>query len=237
MDIEEESPPGWVKSLFKKMDYVVEKVDSLEVAITSLKLDVAEQKERVEAIADKVEVNELGVGTLKAQVEDLQGENVKIKIELNRARELIDEQIDRSLRDQLTFYGVKRGEDERSWSDTTTVLCEWLAKNTDKTADYYDKNIDRCHRGAFNPEKHGPRPIHWWRVAEEIRDSLGKKYTDGVRITDKFSANTQARLNDALMFRKKLREQNTAFKIYVAYPARVMVKRPSSPGYKLEKSF
>ena len=222
------------------MDYVVEKVDSLEVAITSLKLDVAEQKERVEAIADKVEVNELGVGTLKAQVEDLQGENVKIKIELNRARELIDEQIDRSLRDQLTFYGVKRGEDERSWSDTTTVLCEWLAKNTDKTADYYDKNIDRCHRGAFNPEKHGPRPIHCkfrWRVAEEIRDSLGKKYTDGVRITDKFSANTQARLNDALMFRKKLREQNSAFKIYVAYPARVMVKRPGSPGYKLEKYF
>ena len=52
-----------------------------------------------------------------------------------------------------------------------------------------------------------------------------------------FSANTTAKRNLAILYRKQHREANPYNKLYVAYPAKVMIKRPADDKYNVLKQF
>ena len=116
-----------------------------------------------------------------------------------------------------------------------------MSKHSKYDAAYFDREIIRCHRGPYNPGKSGPRPIFCrfnYRTAEVVRELFKFKNYDGVSIRDQFSDATQERVNRALLFRKDLkRSEGNDTKIFIAYPARVMMKRPGELKYTNVKSF
>ena len=116
--------------------------------------------------------------------------------------------------------------------------------NLGRDFQHYDAAIIKANRGAVNPEKSGPPPIHCcfqYRVAEQIRDIFIKKghKIGNVSIKPMFSAATQARVNTAMVYRKQLRdgEGGKELKLKVDYPARLMVKAPGEKKYSLKKAF
>ena len=231
-DIADETP-NWAIQLFGRVDEVLAEVRDLKSTMVAINAKVEKVEEKASENAEHIRELQHGFDELKMENESLRGE-------LQSVRSDLDGQIDRSLRDHISFFGVKKGENEKSWEDITKVVCAWLASHTGKEAGYYDQNIERCHRGPFNPDRSGPRPIFAkfrWRAAEDIRVALKNKQTDGVNIKDKYSRNTQVRINQALMYRRELRNEHPEYKLFVAYPARLMQKKPQDASYTLVKSF
>ena len=52
-----------------------------------------------------------------------------------------------------------------------------------------------------------------------------------------YSADTTANRNQAMLYRKQHRVANPQDKLYVAYPAKVMIKRPADAKYNVFKQF
>ena len=140
----------------------------------------------------------------------------------------------------FVFYGVPGN--EKTWEETAQRLAKWLGENIPgKTVEQYDDNIWRAHRGPLNPEKNGPRPIFCkmnYRYAEHIKDKLkfGKLNT-GVTFREQYCPNTQARVNEALVYRKDWKARNGGGSAYISFPAVLKVKEAGATGYKVEKSF
>ena len=208
-----------VRTAMLKFEQLTEKVEEQEIQI-------AEGKTRQEA--------------LELEVEELKMENMELRGKYSELRADLDDQIDRGMRENVNFYGIKQPAWERKPEDTIKVLCDWLAGKMGKEASYFDAAITRGHRGPKNPEKNGPRPIFCkmrYRVAEEVRDKLRYKDNGGVWVKDQFCQNTQGRLNKALMYRKEWKSKNPLGKSYVSFPATVHVRTVTDTEYKLEKEF
>ena len=222
----EEKAPKWASDLVGKVEIVLEKFNLLVEKVDEVELKTSENRAHIQHLE----------GNLSA----LQGEHEELKGKFDSLQTAFDSQVDRSLRDHVNFYGLKPLSPEKTYEDTTARLSQWLAEKLGKNPQYFNAAIERCHRGPFNPDKTGPRPIYCkmrWRVAEEVREKLTNKETDGVRIRDMYSKGTQSRVNKALMYRKEWRSRNPGDKVFVAYPAKIMIKKQSGESYNLERVF
>ena len=222
----EEKAPKWASDLVGKVEIVLEKFNLLI--------------ERVDEVELKSTENRAHIQHLEGNLSALQGEHDELKGKFDSLQTAFESQVDRTLRDHVNLYGLKPLSPEKTYADTTARLSQWLSEKLGKNPQYFNAAIERCHRGPFNPEKTGPRPIHCkmsWRVTEEVREKLKNKETDGVRIRDMYSKGTQARVNKALMYRKEWRSRNPGDKVFVAYPPKVMIKKQSGESYNLERVF
>ena len=194
---------------------------------------------KVEGLEERVAEGETTQGLLVDDVTRLKLENATLRGMVHTMRADLDQQIDRDLRDHLIFYGVS-GTD-KTWEETALRLGDWLATNIGvKTRDQYDQNIWRAHRGPYNPEKGGVRPIFAkisYRYAEFIHNKLKINPINGVSTREQYSPNTQARVNEALAFRKDFKAKNVGAMSYISYPAVVKVKCANDTKYRVEKSF
>ena len=193
----------------------------------------------MEVVEEQTEQNAEKIGGLEMEIEALKEENKNLRGDFIKLRLDVDEQTDRGLRDHVTFFGIKPTKEEKTWQDTLERLAGWLAEKTGKDAKYFDDAIYRCHRGGV-PNKPGSKPIYCklnWRVAEQVRDTFKFKNTDGVTIKDMYSKGTQARLNDALVYRKDWKRRYPSGKAFIQYPATVRCKRVTDTSYYQEKVF
>jgi hypothetical protein len=249
--------PSWAaalqSSLLRGQNEIRADIAEMNNALQGLRLDVNKQGNQIIEIDSRIEINDDRLERLENLVMELQGKNADLERDLDDVKGdvadhkgVVDEQIDRAMRDQLIFYGVHKESNERHWDHehTTRVLAEWLATAAGKPCKYFDEAIERAHRGPVNPEKTGPPVIYCkfrWRVAEEIRNLfMAKSHKIGaVTIKNNFSKATGQRVNDALIYRKKLRaeEGGAELKLKVDYPARLMVKAPGASKYTLKKAF
>lgn len=253
----EDEPPVWAQALLAGQSNLVRQYNTIQgqlaqvnSSIGDIKVELRKQNDSIIALDSRVSANDDRLDDLQDQIKDLQLWNVqqqedndKLKGEVASVRGDLTEQIDRSLRDQLMICGLpKDSAKEKYWDDTITAVAEWLAANSSKPYKYWDKAIIRAHRGSFRPDKPGPTPIHCifrWRVTEEVRDLFmkAKNRIGSVTIKDKFSASTQSRVNEALIYRRGLLNENSELKIKVSYPAKVMVKAKGESRYKFDKEF
>ena len=253
----EDEPPVWAQALLAGQSNLVRQYNTIQgqlaqvnSSIGDIKVELRKQNDSIIALDSRVSANDDRLDDLQDQIKDLQLWNVqqqedndKLKGEVASVRGDLTEQIDRSLRDQLMICGLpKDSAKEKYWDDTITAVAEWLAANSSKPYKYWDKAIIRAHRGSFRPDKPGPTPIHCifrWRVTEEVRDLFmkAKNKIGSVTIKDKFSDPTQARVNEALIYRRGLLNENSELKIKVSYPAKVMVKAKGESRYKFDKEF
>jgi hypothetical protein len=256
--------PPWVQELLSSMgtqnqellngqNIIQGQIAEMNASLHTLQVDVNKQGTHIIELDSKVALNEDRLERLENMIEelrtantDLQGEVDDLRGDQTETKGLLNEQIDRAMRDHITFYGVPKDNNEKHWDyeSTTSILATWLASVTGKPFKYFDKAIERSHRGPANPEKNGPPPVHCklrWRVAAEIRDLFIKRghKIGGITIKDKFSKDTQSRINDALIYRKTLREAEGGkeLKLKVDYPARLMIKGPLETKYTLKKAF
>lgn len=146
---------------------------------------------------------------------------------------------ERSLRSTLVIKGLRESH-EKTWDDTRKVVCNFLAKSCNRSEDYFDHHIERAHRSKATGETN-IRPVFIkftdWRVAEEVR-LIRPRSQDGVFITQLHTPRLTARINAALLERKKLRNgEGNTWKMYVAHPAKLMIKRPTDRTYLVHKVF
>jgi len=204
-------PPAWASKLLLSMERM-----EANQQTTNSKLD--EIGGRVTELEVRVEAGAQGQMRLEDEVALLKLENAALRGTVKGLRVDLDKQTDSDLRDHIVFYGVPGN--EKTWEETAQRLAKWLGENIPgKTVEKYDDNIWRAHRGPLNPEKNGPRPIFCkmnYRYAEHIKDKLkfGKLNT-GVTFREQYCPNTQARVNEALVYRKDWKARNRGgFRIY-----------------------
>ena len=249
-----------INTLLSGQNEMIAQMAELNDAHQSLKLDVAKQGGIIVELHSQVSINEDRLERIERQVlelsianEDLTTTNASMQGEIDKLRDTqadtdtrLNKQIDNGLRDHITFHGLPKEPGEKLWDyeHTTKVLAEWLAKTTGKPYKLYDDAIERAHRGPINKDKPGPPVIYCkmrWRIGAQVRDYFIKKghRIGSVEIKKKFSEDTQSRVNEALIHRKKLRgaEGGKELKLKVDYPARLMVKAPGEERYRLEKAF
>ena len=131
---------------------------------------------------------------------------------------------------------------DKTWTDTRELLSEWLSVNVGGAKSMFDEGIMRAHRGAYNPDRVGPRPIFVKfndRIAEKIREKMKLQHIGGISISDQFCKNTQERLNRALLYRKNWKADpvNAGGKAHIIYPATLKTRKTTDSGYRVEKVF
>jgi hypothetical protein len=259
MDEQMSDMPSWAKAIWDQNNQILGQMANLNATVNTVQHQCNNNREDIDVLMTDVQLNSERVNdlddaknshrddleTMKGEVDSLRREVKGLRDELREdqakqkvVREDLNEQIDRSLRDHITFHGIPKEGPERSCDETTHVLCKWLAANTDKDYDYYDTAIERAHRGPRNPEKSGPPSVFCkirWRVAEKLRWSLRGHAV--VELKDKYCQDTQTRRNQAMLKRKDLRKETPDIKCHVAYPARVMVKKHGEERYNVVTTF
>ena len=147
----------------------------------------------------------------------------------------LEDQVNRSSRKTIVVRGIKENNKE-TWEDTRVVLAKQIAK----VANIEEKNassmIERVHRSRPNPHREGKRDIiaafYDWNDSEYVmrmfRDAAKKGQTKGIFVDQKYGPLTTARRNHALLQRKSLIADKTITNGYVAYPAKLMIKKNKS---------
>ena len=224
--------PAWAATLLASMNAL-----TAETLATNKRVDSLVSK--INELEEKVGSGEERLAILEERLQRVELENASLRGEQARCREDLDKEIDSSLRDHLVFYGIPGS--EKKWEDTAQKLAGWLETNVGgHTRAEFDMAIIRAHRGPYNPEKTGSRPIFAkinFRHAEKIQEKLKFSRVEGVNIRDQFSDYTQARVSAALVYRKQFKAQNPNFKAYISYPANVKTKGPEDTSYRVVKSF
>ena len=159
------------------------------------------------------------------QEEFLQRE-IGYKKDIDEMKKVIDDQINRSMRGNLVFFGL--AEEENDNFNSRDLVADFIFENlyveTDNiTINTIHKSIVRAHRGKFRPEKKGPRPIYVKfdrddTAATYLRKSIASKL-DGVRVKPQFTKSLQERIDNALKLRRDLFTKKQVKKAYVEYPA------------------
>lgn len=189
---------------------------------------------------------------------DIKAANANIRA----VEERVEERTNRQLRKTLVFRGIPEAaavtaNDSRnsstssadtaptaaeSWEASKKKIAEAIANVSDITAESAVEMVERAHRSAPNPRYKGtaPRPIfaaiYKWPDAETIVDAFRKfniaNPESKVSCDYKYGPMTTKRRSMAFLERKKLKETGEIVAGYVAYPARLMVKRSKRDGSK-----
>ena len=228
--MEVEQPP-W-KVLLAKMEELAEGQRA-----TNEKLDV--WTEKVANLEEKVAEGAEERANLLEIVNELRLENATLRGNFENLRADLDRQTDNDLREHLIFYGVPGS--EKTWEESAKRLAKWLFQNVGvRTENQYDDAIWRCHRGPGKPGERGPLPMFVkmnYRYVDFIKGKMKFGAIGGVTIREQYSTNTQARVNEALAFRKDWKSRHVGSKAYIKFPATVKVCEANSTGYKVEKIF
>ena len=99
--------------------------------------------------------------------------------------------------------------------------------------------IDQCHRGRrYDANAEKPRPIfaamHNWKECEKILAAF-RKQRQGIIVDYKYGPRTTKRRGMALDLRRQIKGQFVS--AFVAYPARLMVKKDTSSSYEMFRDF
>ena len=241
----------------------------IQAEIESVKLRAENGFKIAERALKLAEENKSAIDKLSEENKKLKTENTSLKNKMHDAseqNEILDERIEnrtnRQLRKTLIFKGIPEASmtnnDEphddqnnkaETWNDTERVLASQIANIGDIPFEEAKRIIERCHRSNPNPKYKGtgPRPIfaafHDWKDSEWLKTIFRKNNMNNpgchIYCEQKFGSKTTQRRNQAMVMRKKLKDDGKIFNGYVAYPARLMVKTSDARGakYILEKDF
>ena len=97
-------------------------MDTLENRIEESEIKQQESNIRIGSLEEEMQ-------SLKIENAELRGENAELKGNYSKMRADLDDQIDRSLRDHVNFYGLSEPTPEKKWADTENRLARWLAEH------------------------------------------------------------------------------------------------------------
>ena len=231
-------------------------IDEFEKRNESIKIDLlasfdkihAELSASLQSVTDeaqsakKMAADNAGeIVRLKSTIDSLVDANKVQSTEIKKMRERIEERTNRQLRNTLVVKGIPEPAHERTWNDTKQVLAESIAESLQISVP--TTIFERAHRSNFagrNGEKRGRRDIfvrvHDWNVSEKMKEDFRalrmKNRNCQVSVDQKFGPRTTSRRNYALFQRKTLKENGDIFAGYIAYPAKLMVKKTNNKTEK-----
>ena len=181
---------------------------------------------------------------LKSTVETLVDTNKVQAKAIAVLTERVEERTNRQLRNTLVFKGIPEPEYERTWEDTKSVLAEAVASTLPGLDVSITRRLfERAHRSRFtgiDGSKKGKRNIFVrvfnWNDSEKLKDDFRKARVQNNNLSisceQKFGPLTSARRNHALSIRKDLKRNGDIFSGYIAYPAKLMIKKTNSKTEK-----
>jgi len=208
--------------------------------------------------------NQKVISQLRQENNALKNQLADNKTHINLLEEKIESRTNRQLRKTLVFKGIpektsppktsgskRTGENKQktgeSWDDTRKLLADKIANICVMRKEDASRIIERCHRSnnSKNYKGTGPRPIFAaffdWNDSEWVKSEFRKNNINDpscrTYAEQKFGPFTTMRRSQALLLRKKLKEEGTIVSGYVSFPAKLMVKKPGGENYYLEKDF
>ena len=201
--------------------------------------DLAElRSQNLELRAQLDEVNkQIAVGD--AQISS----SSELASKLDEIEERVEDRTNRQLRQTLVIRGLKEKNNE-SWEDTTESVAELISNKLKVSFNSADNMLNRVHRSRRSNDprqRNQPRKIfaalYRWQDCERLVEEFRQLNINGrssVRIDYMYGPKTQIRRNLALQKRKELKEAGSITSAYIAFPARLMAKRP---GMKKEDNY
>ena len=218
------------------MNHTFQRIDEIETVANNNKKAIDKLNKSMKDMMDKTE-------TIKNENETLKRKLKEAIKDIEKAEENMEDKTNHQLRKTLVFTNVKEEQNEQY--DVSDVLAREI-KKASKNEISKEKAltfIERAHRGkARQNSTGGPRPIfaaiNHWRNSELIKEIfLDKKNSTGVYCEQMYGPRTTWRRNQALKVRKDLKSKNLIVKGYVAFPARLMVKKAGDAKYSLHEDF
>ena len=179
---------------------------------------------------------------------ELQEREKDYKGAIDNLEKQLDDQINRSMRCNLVFSGVKESEGQnRSTKDIVSdfIYDELYSQGDNITKEQVNRLIVRAHRSKYTGERQTPRPIFVKFSRDDIAaylysQSIKHRVTDrGYRVRPQHTKPLQDRISKALLHRRELLRDGTITKGYVEYPAvlKGVLKSAKSHEYTTIKSF
>ena len=202
------------------------------------KLSAVEEKAKTNA-EDIIHLKGTNTKLLTA-IENLQTEVKDKSDKLMVLENLLDDQVNRSMRPNLIFKGLPESENEK-WSDTTKSLATYLNKvNPNRSIREVEQLIDRCHRGGQRRSDAKPRTIFAkfvdWKSADQIKKEIivfnKKNDVADITVSPQYSPKVTEQMNHALKRRKDLTNSGCTASMYVTYPGRLMSRGEGEQYFK-----
>ena len=230
----------------KKLDSLDSKFTKVFKRIDELSKAVDDASTTAEDALKSTKQNEANINKLSKSMDSFNNKYDKLEkdnsaniVRVHVLEKKLEDQVNRSSRKTIVVRGVKEG-DKESWDDTRTVLAKEISNVASITEKEASCMMERVHRSRPNPHKQGKRDIvaafFDWNDSEfvmrKFRDAAKKGQVKGIFVDQKYGPITTMRRNHALLQRKKLIVDKVITNGYVAYPAKLMVKKS-----KTDKNF
>ena len=207
---------------------VSSKTNNIEESLTFLNA-------RVEHLGNSIETHD-------KEIRDVVKINTSLLKKVDLLEKKLEDQINRSCRKTLIVKGIPEEANE-TWEQTRNLVATQI-NNICKTNIEPESNIERAHRGKKTPHLHKHRDIHLclydWNDADSILKGFkkfGLKNREKIFIEQRYGPDTTWRRNKAMILRKQLKEEKRITSGYVAFPAKLMVKKVGDDRYTLHKDF
>ena len=228
-----------LQTLFEeKLTVMEEHLNSMREIVAEHTVTLSEQTAEISALKSANSELTITLDEMNARIDNLENSrshSIPSSSEIEELSERVEERTNRQLRQTLIFKGIPEGPNEKNWADTRTLLAKTIATSVNTHEEYAIAMLNRVHRGRPNPRKQGKRDIYanlyHWDQCELLLQDFRKLNINGqssVRVEYKYGPRTTWRRNQALIRRKELKESGEIVSGYVAYPARLMVKRPGT---------
>ena len=247
-----------LSALSIKIDEIDKRVSTLETTLTgvqhtaSLSYDTSDANlQTIKSLATRVAYLETTSLSISKQLDEAIAREKASKIAVQNLERSVDDQINRNMRGNLIFSGLKELEGNNFTSKDIIVnfIHDTLydEEDTDITKASIASTIVRAHRGKFDkakPNKVRPIFVKFSRddyASTFLKQSILKKVTkDGFKVRPQHSAALQGRINLALIMRKKLLDEGKILKGFVEYPATlkgVLSSAESKKDYSIIQTF
>ena len=232
--------PSWARALIADVAHIRNNTNAIMHTVEDLKNEMRGVKSDVEGLEDKftrlenrqmltdqqLKANDKRLAKAEEEIVSLKEDNKKLHGEVNSLT-------DNSMRDTLTVHNIPRKIGKESWTDTEDILANFLANNTNQSAEQWLEKITRAHRG-----KPSSNVIHVlfrnWKWAQEVQEvfRLKKGKIGTTFCLEKFSIPTQERRSLAQKKRESYRKDFPGTKMWIKYPATLMAKHERDENYQ-----
>lgn len=223
----------------KKLETITNRLDQHDEFIQK-------NSNQIELISTNTSTNTSLIENIQNQLQDMEDELKKLNTKSIDLGNQIDNNINRSMRSTLIIKGLPEDKTKNeTWKESTEKLVATITtidKSLNKTTVAND--IERAHRGGKSIEDK-PRLLfvkfHSWKKSELYKSIICnhslKNKNSTIYADQMYSREVTSRRNEALLYRRQLIDNGELGKLFVKFPAKLMIKRENDTNYKLLKEF
>ena len=229
------------QNLLSFQQYVANELTSVKLKLEDMGNRISNTEFLIGENTDKVKTNSRTISTncdkisnMEKIISNLQKQMNEMKLNSKSMNTALDDSINRSMRNTLVIKGLKE-EGEETYQQTTDVIAR-LIHGIDPTiaTETVKNDIERAHRETkSNTTNKKPRFIfvkfHSWQKSELYKRTIqthsisNNNFT--ISVDQMYSKEVFNRRNEALKVRRSRIEEGDTRKMYVKYPAKLMVKQ------------